>query len=60
MYSLQWSWDPKMVPIREVSSFQRVLCTVFNGVGTRRCVPIREVSSFQRVLCTVFNGVGTR
>ena len=22
------------VPIREVSSFQRVLCTGFNGVGT--------------------------
>ena len=33
----------------EVSSFQRVLCTVFNGVETRRCVPIKEVSSFQRV-----------
>ena len=33
-------------PIRELSTFQRVLCTGFNGVG---CVPIREVSSFQRV-----------
>ena len=25
---------PEDVPIREVSSFQRVLCTGFNGVGT--------------------------
>ena len=32
------------VPIREVSSFQRVVCTGFNGVETWRCVPIREVS----------------
>ena len=24
----------RCVPIREVSSFQRVLCTGFNGVGT--------------------------
>ena len=46
------------VPIREVSSFQRVLCTGFNGVGTED-VPIREVSSFLRVLCTGFSGVGT-
>ena len=36
-------------PIREVSSFQRLLCTSFNGVGTRRCVPIREVSSVQEL-----------
>ena len=43
MYRLQWSWDLKMCPIREVSSFQRVVCTGFNGVGARRCVPIREV-----------------
>ena len=48
MYRLQWSWDLKMCPIREVSSFQRVLCTGFNGVGTRR-VPNRELSPFQRV-----------
>ena len=41
-----------------MSSFQRVVCTGFNGVGTLRCVPIREVSSFQRVVCTGFNGVG--
>ena len=36
MYRFQWSWDLKMCPgpIREVSSFQRVLCTGFNGVGT--------------------------
>ena len=34
MYRLQWSWDLKCVPIREVSSFQRVICTGFNGVGT--------------------------
>ena len=27
MYRLQWSLDLKIVPIREVSSFQRVLCT---------------------------------
>ena len=26
-------WDLRCVPIREVSSFQRVLCTGFNGVG---------------------------
>ena len=32
-------------PIREASSFWRVLCTDFNGFG-----PIREVSSFQGVL----------
>ena len=49
----------RCVPIRDVSSFQRVVCTGFNGVGTRRCVPIREVSSFQRVACTGFNDVGT-
>ena len=29
MYRLQWSWDLK-IPIREVSSFQRVVCTDFN------------------------------
>ena len=38
MYRLQWSWDlgphEDSVPIREVSSFQRVLCTDFNGAGT--------------------------
>ena len=33
MYRLQWSWDLTCVPIREVSSFQRVICTGFNGVG---------------------------
>ena len=43
MYRLQWSWNLKCVPIREVSSFKRVLYTDFNGVGTRRCIPIREV-----------------
>ena len=43
------------VPIREVSPFQRVVWTGFNGVG----VPIREVSLFLRVVCTGFNGVGT-
>ena len=43
-------WIRRCVPIREVSSFQRVVCTGFNGVGTCRCVPIREVSSFQRVV----------
>ena len=50
MYRLQWSWDLKIVPIREVSSFQRVLCTGFNGED----VSLLERSSFQRVLCTVF------
>ena len=34
MYRLQWSLDLKMCPIREVSSFQMVLCTGFSGVGT--------------------------
>ena len=34
MYRIQWSWDLKMCPIREVPSYQRVLCTGFNGVGT--------------------------
>ena len=29
MYRLHWSWNLK-VPIREVSSFQRELCTDFN------------------------------
>ena len=57
-------WDDRYipgrcVPIREVSSFQMVVCTGLNGVGTWRCVPIREVSSFQRVVCTGLNGVGT-
>ena len=43
MYRLKWSWDPKRcVPIREVSLFQRVLCTGFNGVGTRRDVSLLE------------------
>ena len=39
--------DPceKMHLIKEVSSFQRVVCTEFNRVGTWRCVPI----SFQKV-----------
>ena len=37
MYSLQSNWDQKMcVPIREVSSFQRVLCTGFSGRCERR------------------------
>ena len=31
MYSLH---SMELGPIREVSSFERVLCTVFNGVGT--------------------------
>ena len=35
IYRLQWSWAMKMyVCLFEVSSFQRVLCTGFNGVGT--------------------------
>ena len=48
MYRLQWSWDLKMCPHfrgcyvqasvelgpEDVSSFQRVLCTGFSGVGT--------------------------
>ena len=36
------------VPIRDMSSFQRVVCT-----------GLREVSLFWRVVCTGFNGVGT-
>ena len=49
---------PEHVPIREVSSFQRVVHV--DGLGPEH-VPIREVSSFQRVLhvCRGFNGVGT-
>ena len=31
---VQSSMELGPVPIREVSSFQRVLCSVFNGVGT--------------------------
>ena len=27
----------RCVPIRDVSSFQRVICTGFNGFGTWRC-----------------------
>ena len=38
---------PKMCPIREVSSFQRVLCTGFNGVGTRRCVLLERCPHFR-------------
>ena len=30
-YRRQWSWDLKMCPIREVSSLQTILCTVFRG-----------------------------
>ena len=45
-----------VVPIREVSLFQRMLGTGFNGVGTQECVPIREVSSF-RELWGVSGGV---
>ena len=29
-----WVGTQRCVPIREVSSFQRMLCTGFNGVGT--------------------------
>lgn len=39
------------VPVREVSSFHRVLYT---GVGTRRCV-LLERCPFQMMLCTGFN-----
>ena len=48
MYRLQWSWDLKSVPIREVSSFQRVLCTGFNGVRPE------DVSLLER--CPHFRG----
>ena len=44
MYRLQWSG--RCVPIREVSSFQRVLCTGFNGV--------EDVSLLER--CPHFRG----
>ena len=44
--------EDKRLEYRGVS-FQRVVCTGFNGV------PIREVSLFLRVVCIGFNGVGT-
>ena len=33
-WNVQASMARGCVPIREVSSFQRVVCTDFNGVGT--------------------------
>ena len=32
--SMELGPEDNYIPIREVSSFQRVLCTGFNGVGT--------------------------
>ena len=36
--------------IREVSSFQRLICTQKYTIGTSETVLIREVSSFQRLI----------
>ena len=51
-YGPVYEWREKngavCVPIRDMSSFQRVVCT-----------GLREVSLFWRVVCTGFNGVGT-
>ena len=41
-----------------MSSFQRVVCTDFNGVRTLRCVPIREVSSFIGWCTLMYSNVG--
>ena len=44
--------DEESVPIREVSSFQRVLCTGFNGVGME--LGPEDVSLLER--CPHFRG----
>ena len=40
------------VLIREVSLFQRLICTLKHTIGTSETVLIREVSLFQRLICT--------
>ena len=40
------------VLIREVSLFQRLICTQKYAIGTSETVLIREVSLFQRLICT--------
>ena len=42
------------VLIREVSLFQRLICTQEYTIGTSETVLIREVSLFQRLICTQY------
>ena len=48
MCSLQLSWTRRCVPIREVSSFQRVLCTVVNELGPE---DVSLLESSEGVMC---------
>ena len=45
--------------IREVSLFQRLICTQKYTIGTSETVLIREVSLFQRLTCTQKYTIGT-
>ena len=47
------------VLIREVSLFQRLICTQEYTIGTSETVLIREVSLFQRLICTQEYTIGT-
>ena len=44
---------------REVSLFQRLICTQKYTIGTSETVLIREVSLFQRLICTQKYTIGT-
>ena len=46
-----YHWSKKCVPIREVSLFQRLICTQEYAIGTSEAVLIREVSSFLTATC---------
>ena len=50
---------PKRVLIREVSLFQRLICTQKYTIGTSETVLIRELSLFQRLICTQKYTIGT-
>ena len=49
----------KCVLIREVSSFQRLICTQKYTIGTSETVLIREVSLFQGLICAQEYAIGT-
>ena len=45
--------------IREVSLFQRLICTQEYTIGTSETVLIREVSLFQRLICIQEYAIGS-
>ena len=49
----------KLSVLREVSLYQKLICTQKYAIGTSETVLIREVSLYQRLICTQKYAIGT-